>query len=149
MFRLSAQPFDPAALQRTLDDERAGACVTFEGWVRNRNEGQPVNSLEYEGYAPLADKEGSRILEEAQARFPILSAVCIHRVGHLKLGELAVWVGVTAEHRGAAFDACRYIIDEAKARVPIWKKEHYASGETAWINCATRGDHATDAPPAH
>jgi len=51
-------------------------------------------------------------------------------------------VGVTAEHRAAAFDACRYIIDEAKARLPIWKKEHYASGATAWINCATRGEHA-------
>jgi molybdopterin synthase catalytic subunit len=61
-----------------------------------------------------------------------------------------VWVGVTAEHRGAAFDACRYIIDEAKARLPIWKKEHYASGATTWINCATRGDHGGQAaiPPA-
>ena len=72
----------------------------------------------------------------------MLGAVCVHRTGHLQLGELAVWVGVTAEHRGAAFDACRYIIDEAKARLPIWKKEHYASGATAWINCATRGDFA-------
>lgn len=148
MFRLSAQPFDHTVLQRTLDDPRAGACVTFEGWVRNRNAGQPVESLEYEGYAPLAEKEGARILAEAQQRFPILSAVCIHRVGHLKLGELAVWVGVTAEHRGAAFEACRYIIDEAKARVPIWKKEHYASGATTWINCATKGEHATGTPPA-
>lgn len=142
MFRLSATPLDPAALQRTLADIRAGACVTFEGWVRNRNEGQPVHSLEYEAYAPLAEKEGARILAEAREKFSVLGAVCLHRIGHLQLGDLAVWVGVTAEHRGAAFDACRYIIDEAKARVPIWKKEHYASGATAWINCATRGDHA-------
>jgi len=71
-------------------------------------------------------------------------------VGRLNLGELAVWVGVTSEHRGSAFEACRYIIDEAKARVPIWKKEYYASGATAWINCATRGEHAeaTAIPPA-
>ena len=142
-FRLSAEPLDPAALARSLADERAGACVTFEGWVRNRNEGQPVLALDYEAYAPLADKEGARILAEAREKFSLLGAVCVHRVGHLRLGELAVWVGVTAEHRGAAFDACRYIIDEAKARVPIWKKEHYASGATAWINCATRGDFAT------
>lgn len=150
MFRLSAESFDPAALQRTLGDQRAGACVTFEGWVRDRNEGQPVGSLEYEAYGPLAVKEGERILAEAHGKFPILGAVCIHRVGHLQLGDLAVWVGVTAEHRGAAFDACRYIIDEAKARVPIWKKEHYASGTTAWINCATKGDHAGSGtlPPA-
>jgi len=142
-FRLSTEPFDPAALQRSLGDARAGACVTFEGWVRNRNEGQPVQSLAYEAYAPLAEKEGRRILAEAAERFEILSAICVHRVGHLQLGDLAVWVGVTAGHRGAAFDACRYIIDEAKARVPIWKKEHYTSGATAWINCATRGDHAS------
>jgi molybdopterin synthase catalytic subunit len=141
-FRLSTTSIDPAALQGALADVRAGACVTFEGWVRDRNEGQPVKSLEYEAYAPLAEKEGARILAEARERFALLAATCVHRVGHLQLGEMAVWVGVTAPHRGAAFDACRYIIDEAKARVPIWKKEHYASGATAWINCATRGEHA-------
>ena len=141
-FRLSATNLDSAALQHALANARAGACVTFEGWVRNRNEGQPVLSLEYEAYAPLAEKEGARILAEAQDKFALLSAACAHRTGHLQLGELAVWVGVTAEHRSAAFDACRYIIDEAKARLPVWKKEHYASGATAWINCATRGDFA-------
>ena len=141
-FRLAATTIDPAVLQRALADVRAGACVTFEGWVRNRNEGQPVLSLEYEAYAPLAEKEGARILAEAQDKFALLGAACVHRTGHLQLGDLAVWVGVTAEHRGAAFEACRYVIDEAKARLPIWKKEHYAGGATAWINCATRGDFA-------
>jgi molybdopterin synthase catalytic subunit len=150
MFRLSNIPLDPAALQRELADIRAGACVTFEGWVRNRNDGQPVQSLEYEAYPPLAEKEGARILGEACAKFSLLAATCAHRVGHLQLGELAVWVGVTAEHRGAAFEACRYIIDEAKARLPIWKKEHYVAGGTSWINCATRGEHASPIamPPA-
>ena len=138
-FRLSAVSIDPAACQRALADSRAGACVTFEGWVRNRNEGQPVLSLEYEAYAPLAESEGEKILADARAKFALVGAMAVHRTGHLQLGELAVWVGVTAEHRGAAFEACRYVIDEAKARLPIWKKEHYASGATAWINCATRG----------
>jgi molybdopterin synthase catalytic subunit len=149
-FRILNSAIDPAALQRALADPRAGACVTFEGWVRNRNEGQPVRSLEYEAYAVLAETEGGKILAEARGRFAIVDAMCVHRVGHLQLGELAVWVGVTAEHRGAAFDACRYIIDEAKARLPIWKKEHYATGATAWINCATRGEHGDAAaiPPA-
>ena len=146
-FRIATTPLDPAALQRALADSRAGACVTFEGWVRNRNEGQPVLSLDYEAYGPLAEKEGARILAEARAKFSVLGAVCVHRTGHLRLGELAVWVGVTAEHRAAAFDACRYLIDETKARVPIWKKEHYASGATAWINCATRGEFAGPSPP--
>ena len=138
MFRISAEPIDPAALEASLRDPRAGACMTFAGWVRNSNDGQPVLSLEYEAFAPLAEKEGARILAEAREKFALLNAVAVHRVGHLQLGEAAVWVGVTAAHRAAAFDACRYIIDEIKARVPVWKKEHYAGGATAWINCATR-----------
>jgi molybdopterin synthase catalytic subunit len=150
MFKISVTPIDASVLQRTLGDPRAGACVTFEGWVRNRNDGQLVLSLEYEAYVLLAEAEGERILGEARDRFALVGAAGVHRVGHLQLGELAVWVGVTAEHRNAAFDACRYVIDEAKARLPIWKKEHYASGATAWINCATRGEHGGPAavPPA-
>jgi molybdopterin synthase catalytic subunit len=150
MFKISVTPIDAADLQRTLGDPRAGACVTFEGWVRNRNDGQAVLSLEYEAYVLLAEAEGERILREARNRFALVGAAGVHRVGHLQLGELAVWIGVTAEHRSAAFDACRYVIDEAKARLPIWKKEHYASGATAWINCATRGEHGGPAvvPPA-
>lgn len=139
MFRIITSPLDPRALQAALADARAGACVTFEGWVRDHNEGQSVRSLEYEAYVPLAEAEGARILAEARARFGLTGCVAAHRVGHLRIGELAVWVGVAAGHRGAAFDACRYVIDEAKARLPIWKKEHYASGPSAWINCATRG----------
>jgi molybdopterin synthase catalytic subunit len=148
MFRISPEVIESAALQSLLHDPRAGACATFEGRVRNRNDGQAVQALEYEAYAPLAEKEGARILAEARARFPVLHAVCVHRVGALALGDLAVWVGVAAEHRGAAFDACRYIIDEAKARVPIWKKEHYAGGATVWINCAPRGPADPGPPPA-
>lgn len=143
-FKLSSTPIDPLALKAGLTNIKAGACVTFEGWVRDRNEGQAVNSLEYEAYPDLAEKEASRILGEARAKFDLLDAVAVHRVGHLQLGEMAVWVGVTAEHRDAAFAGCRYIIDETKARVPIWKKEHYASGTSQWINCATRGDFAAD-----
>jgi len=133
MFRLSPAPLDPAALRRELLDPQAGGYVSFEGRVRSRNEGREVRSLEYEAYGELAQKEGARVLAEARTRFAVLSIAAVHRVGHLRLGELAVWVGVTAEHRGAAFDACRYVIDELKKRVPIWKKEHYATGESAWM----------------
>jgi molybdopterin synthase catalytic subunit len=136
MFTISTTPIDPAALARELGNERAGARVTFEGWIRDWNEGRPVRRLEYEAYIPLAEKEGERIIAEARAGFPILAAVAVHRTGSLVVGELAVWVGVTAEHRGAAFEACRYIIDQAKTRIPIWKREHYADGTTVWINCA-------------
>jgi molybdopterin synthase catalytic subunit len=136
MFKLFAEPIDPAALVRGLRDPAAGACATFEGWVRDRSDGRQVQALDYEAYAPLAEKEGERILSEARAKFPILKAVCAHRTGALALGDLAVWVGVTAEHRSAAFEACRYVIDQAKARVPIWKREHYVGGVTEWVNAA-------------
>jgi molybdopterin synthase catalytic subunit len=139
-FQLSAEPIDPAVWQAALRDPQAGACVTFEGWVRNHNEGRPVLSLDYEAYAPLAVSEGACIFAEAAERFSLLRSVGVHRIGSLHIGDLAVWVGVSAAHRGAAFDACRYLIDELKARVPIWKREHYVDGEAAWINCATRGD---------
>ena len=138
MFDLSPDPIDAAVLQKKLHDGSAGACVTFEGWVRNRNDGRAVRALDYEAYAPLAKKEGDRILAEAQAKFSLVAATAVHRVGALRLGDMAVWVGVSAKHRGAAFDACRYIIDEAKGRLPIWKREHYADGSIEWVNAVTR-----------
>jgi molybdopterin synthase catalytic subunit len=137
-FSISAAVIDPAALKHQLELDHAGACVAFEGWVRNINDGEPVAALEYETHAALAEIEGSKVLAEALARFDIAAAACVHRVGLLALGDCAVWAGVSAGHRGEAFDACRYIIDEIKHRLPIWKKEHYASGVTGWVNCATQ-----------
>jgi len=134
-FRLSVTAIDAAQARLELRDAGAGGFVSFEGWVRDHNEGKEVTALEYEAYEQLALKEGDRILAEALGRFPIKRALCIHRVGALKLGDMAVWVGVSAVHRGEAFDACRYIIDEVKHRVPIWKKEHYVSGDSGWVNC--------------
>lgn len=133
-FKLSTRALQPARLAARLRDRRAGALATFEGWVRIRNEGRRVSRLEYEAFSSMALKQGARILQDALRRFDILDAACVHRVGKLKLGDLAVWVGVTAEHRGDAFDACRYIIDEIKQRVPIWKKEFYAGGDSGWVD---------------
>jgi|SRR5580692_4943795 len=147
MFKISPVPFDLDRLRRELAHPRAGALATFEGWVRDRNDGQPVLSLEYDAFVPLAEKEGARILAETQEKFSLLGARCFHRTGHLRIGELAVWVGATAEHRAAAFDACRHIIDEVKARVPIWKKEHYAGGASGWVNCAAPGEPTASLPP--
>jgi len=132
-FSISEKPIDAHALGASLADAYAGASVTFEGWVRNHNEGRAVTRLDYQAYAPLALVEGERIVAEASARFPIVIARCVHRTGTLLIGDLAVWVGVSAAHRGAAFDAARFIIDEVKLRVPIWKNEHYADGESGWL----------------
>ena len=147
-FEISTDVIDPVERKAALLAERAGACVCFEGWVRNHNEGEAVTALEYESHAPTAVKEGQRILAEAAQRFEIVTARCVHRVGKLDIGDCAVWVGVSAEHRGAAFDACRYIIDETKQRVPIWKKEHYTSGVSGWVNCATPGAATVEVPEA-
>jgi molybdopterin synthase catalytic subunit len=133
-FSLSETAIDPVALSRELESIHIGAIVTFEGRVRDRNEGRAVNGLTYEAYAELAEAEGARIIDEARSCFEIAQAICLHRVGALALGELAVWVGVSAGHRDAAFAACRYIIDEVKSRVPIWKREHYAEGEAEWLH---------------
>jgi molybdopterin synthase catalytic subunit len=146
-FRLTDRAIDPVALLAGLGDTRAGAVATFEGRVRDENDGRTVEALDYEAFAPLAEKEGGRIIREAREKFKIIGALCVHRTGSLSLGDISVWIAVTAAHRGAAFEACRYIIDEVKARLPIWKKEHYAGGATEWINCATRGP-GGDAPEA-
>jgi molybdopterin synthase catalytic subunit len=139
MFRISSTSLNPDALRRELLDSRAGGFVSFEGRVRDRNAGREVCLLEYEVYGELAEKEGARIIAEARRKFAIISAACVHRRGRLQIGDIAVWAGVTAEHRDAAFAACGYIIDETKKRVPIWKKEHYATGSSEWISQPIKG----------
>ena len=134
-FRFSSSALDPESLRTELADPTCGGYTAFEGWVRNHNEGREVRHLEYEAFAELAVREGERIIGEACERFGVDNARCVHRVGDLALGELAVWVGVSARHRDEAFKACRYIIDEVKHRVPIWKKEHYVDGDSGWVNC--------------
>ncbi|HEY1848169.1 MAG TPA: molybdenum cofactor biosynthesis protein MoaE [Opitutaceae bacterium] len=141
-FRLEKTPIDTAAVQAALADPRAGAFCGFDGRVRNSNAGREVLSLEYEAHGPLAEKEGERILAEARAKFRITGVECVHRTGRLLPGDIAVYAAAAAAHREDAFGACRYVIDEVKARVPIWKKEHYQGGSAEWINSAERG------PPA-
>ena len=147
-FAVSNTPIDVAAAKQTVADKSCGALVVFEGWIRDHNEGQEVERLEYEVYRPVAEKEGARIIDEALEKFGVSHAVCIHREGLLELGEIAVIVCVSSPHRGEAFDACRYIIDQTKTRLPIWKKEHYVSGVSEWVNCEycasaghSHGDH--------
>lgn len=133
-FALATEPIDAAALRAALAGDRAGAVVCFEGVVRDHNEGRAVRRLAYQAYAPLAEAEGGRIVAQARARFAIERIVCVHRVGELAIGDIAVFVGASAAHRDAAFAACRHVIDEVKRHVPIWKKEHYADGESAWLH---------------
>jgi molybdopterin synthase catalytic subunit len=134
MFAISEAPIDVVRLQHGLEADAAGAVVYFEGRVRSYNDGRAVNGLSYQAYVELAEAEGRRIVEEARRRFDVERVSCVHRVGDLALGDVAVWAGVSAGHRAAAFDACRYVIDEVKARVPIWKREHYVEGDSEWLH---------------
>jgi molybdopterin/thiamine biosynthesis adenylyltransferase/molybdopterin synthase catalytic subunit/rhodanese-related sulfurtransferase len=148
-FSFSEAPLDPDGCRDALADPSCGGYASFEGWVRDHNDGRRVRRLEYEAFEALAVKEGERIVAAAIERYGVQRAACIHRVGDLGIGDLAVWVGASAEHRGEAFAACRYIIDEVKHRLPIWKKEHYEDGDSGWVNCercAEAPDH--DAPHA-
>ncbi len=133
-FAIANTEFDVAPLRAALIDDRAGAFASFEGWIRDHNDGRAVDGLRYEAYRALAETEGARIVAEAIARHGALGACCVHRIGELAIGDLAVWVGASAAHRDAAFATCRTIIDEVKARVPIWKHEHYVDGDASWLH---------------
>jgi molybdopterin synthase catalytic subunit len=152
-FQFTRTPIAPGELRLALADRACGGYAAFEGWVRDSNDGQRVRGLEYEAFEALGVREGERIIADAIARFGVAHAACVHRIGALAVGELAVWVGVSAAHRDEAFRACRYIIDEVKHRLPIWKKEHYLSGDSGWVNCercATAPRHApADGAEAH
>ena len=114
MLTLSKEPLDDTALRKALFNPQAGALVVFEGTVRDSNAGREVRQLEYEGTAKLAENEFEKIVTEARAQFEFLEARCVHRVGILNPGDVAVWIGVTSAHRSAAFAACKYLIDELK-----------------------------------
>ncbi len=133
-FSLCDAAFDIPPLRAKLLRDSAGAYASFEGWVRDHNDGRAVSGMRYEAYDALALAEGNRVLQEACDRFSISHASCVHRTGTLVVGDLAVWVGVSAPHRDAAFEACRYVIDQVKSRVPIWKQEDYVHGDTAWLH---------------
>ena len=133
-FFLTSQPLEE--LSGLSAGAASGAVVTFWGRVRDHNDGRGVTGLEYSAYEELAVKEGRRIVAEAVARFGVDAARAVHRVGRLAVGDAAVVVEVAAGHRGEGFDACRWIIDEIKARVPIWKQEDYVEGDRAWVTPA-------------
>ncbi|MDH3977697.1 MAG: molybdenum cofactor biosynthesis protein MoaE [Gammaproteobacteria bacterium] len=148
-FAFSREDLSPEAVRQRVMDPASGAYVAFEGWVRNHNEGHDVLRLEYEAYEGLGVKEGERIIAEAEARFGIQSIYCVHRLGELGIADMAVLVGVSTPHRAEAFEACRFIIDEVKHRVPIWKKEYYSNGDSGWVNCercSASAEHQHDEP---
>lgn len=134
MFAITRDVIDPRAVEASVLGSAQGGVVTFLGIVREHaSDGREVSGLSYEAYDEMATAEFRRLAEEVRARYGAVELAIVHRVGELHVGEIAVVVVAAAAHRGAAFDACEYAIDELKQRAPIWKKEHYLEGDAAWI----------------
>lgn len=134
-FALLDKPINDRRLKLALLNDQSGALATFEGWVRNHNNARPVTKLTYYGYEKLAINQVEKLITQAKQQFDIINAVAIHRIGDLAIGDMAVWIGVTAHHRYPAFDACRWLLDAIKADIPVWKQEFYAdSEESLWLS---------------
>jgi molybdopterin synthase catalytic subunit len=137
IFEITREPIDKLGLERRLLTGAAGAVVTFDGVVRDNNQGRRVVSLQYEAYEPMAVKEMRRLGAEVRERWPEVERIgVIHRFGELKISESSVVIVVTSAHRRVAFEACRYAIDRLKQTVPIWKKEIFEDGEE-WVEGQT------------
>ena len=131
---VSADPLDLAAHEAAVADPRAGAVVSFQGVVRDHDHGRGVTLLEYEGH-PSAAKVLSEVAEEIAADPDVYAVAVSHRVGTLRVGDVALVAAVSTAHRAAAFAACGRLVDEAKARLPIWKRQVFADGTDEWVNC--------------
>lgn len=128
------QPIDTAALIRAVADPGAGATALFLGTVRNVHEGRSVTGIDYHAYAAMATRQLAVIVAEASQRYATCGISAEHRVGHLALGEISVAIAASHERRAPAFAAARYVIEEIKRRLPIWKREHYADGTREWVD---------------
>ena len=127
------RPINACDLLEEVANVRNGATVLFVGTVREENDGAAVSGLDYSAYRDMAERELSDIVGEASEKFGTPDIVVEHRLGSLALGEASVAIAVAHPHRGNAYDASRYVIEELKKRLPIWKREHYVSGKTEWV----------------
>lgn len=128
IYRLVRGPIDMAALARHVRGPEDGATVTFNGFVRNQSHNRPTLYLDYEAYESMALAKMREIGAQLHEKFAIHRVAIVHRLGRLEIGETSVFIAVSAPHRAAAFDACRFAIDTLKRTVPIWKKEYFEDG---------------------
>ncbi|HET6579280.1 MAG TPA: molybdenum cofactor biosynthesis protein MoaE [Gemmatimonadales bacterium] len=138
---VTADPIDLAPLIAAVQAPERGGVASFLGLVRNHHEGRGVLRLDYSAYGPMAEAECGRIVAEAEGRWRVTIALR-HRVGTLAVGDVAVAAAAASAHREEAFAACRYVIEEVKRRVPIWKREHYADGTVVWVDPTASLQHA-------
>ena len=136
--RLTSEPIDVATLIRDVTADNRGAVSLFLGTVRNSNEGRDVNGIDYSAYDAMAVAEMNRIVDEATQRFEDVAILLIHRTGTLRVGDVSVAIACAHAHRSPALDANRYVIEQLKRRVPIWKREHYLDGTSEWVDPSGR-----------
>ncbi|MFL5493229.1 MAG: molybdenum cofactor biosynthesis protein MoaE [Gemmatimonadales bacterium] len=145
---LTPDPIELAPLMAAVESPERGAIACFLGVVRNHHRGRDVERLHYSAYGPMAEAECGRIVAEAESRWRV-AVVLRHRTGRLEVGETAVAISAASAHRDEAFAACRWVIEEVKRCVPIWKQEFYADGTVAWVDPTAAGavpHHATAQP---
>ena len=135
---LTRSPIQVEELVNLVVAPERGGVATFLGLVRDHHQGRAVIGLSYSAYEPMAETTCLEIVAEAEARWPVRVAVR-HRLGNLAIGDVAVAIAVGGDHRDEAFAACRYVIEELKRRVPIWKRESYADGTEAWVDPSEQG----------
>lgn len=129
---LTRDVIDPGAVLERVADDRHGAALLFLGVVRDHDGGRPVSGMRYDAYEAMAEDVLRTIAEEAAALADGGAVAVEHRVGELDIGEVSVAVAVGSAHRAPAYEASRHVIEEIKKRLPVWKKEHYADGASAW-----------------
>jgi molybdopterin synthase catalytic subunit len=129
---LTDQPIDRDALIRSVMRASDGACALFEGVVRNHHEGKAVESIFYDAYRPMAEKEIAKVVDEVTAAYDSIAIAVVHRLGQLQVGDASIAIACASPHRAEAFEACRMAIDRIKETVPIWKKERGPGGEE-WV----------------
>lgn len=130
---ITDRPIVPAEVLSRVGDERDGAVLLFLGTVRNHNDGRDVDGMDYQAYREMAEEVLAKIAGEVRDRWRTDRLAIVHRIGGLEVGEVSVAIAVSTAHRGEAYEASRYVIEEIKARLPVWKREHYLDGERRWV----------------
>src|ERR1051325_4323042 len=139
---ITTQAIDTASVLAEVDRPGHGASILFVGTVRDVNDGRPVNGMEYTAYVAMAEKEMAAIAKEAHEKFSGSFVVIVHRIGQLAIGDASVAIATANAHRDAAYQASRYVIEQLKARGPIWKREHYTDGTREWIDPTAKREKA-------
>jgi molybdopterin synthase catalytic subunit len=134
---ITRETIDPVRVLELVGSAEDGAVVLFLGTVRDHNEGRPVRGMGYEAYGAMAEKVLGRIAAEAAGLLGCDRIAVVHRVGDLAIGDVSVAIAASSPHRAPSFDAARYVIEEIKKRLPVWKLEHYVEGGARWVEGST------------